>query len=112
MSEATVSITPALDAKTLLARINQRIAMLRGWISHDHHDEPYWWARNTTAPTAQQERERLRGFANLLHVERATSRGRLHGTRFNTLDEQRAWLAGYEGWTLPCDVTLLSLRAR
>ena len=46
------ALTPApapLDIKTLLARVNQRIALLRAWISHDHGDEPYWWARRTLA---------------------------------------------------------------
>jgi hypothetical protein len=106
------NLAPALDAKTLLARINARITLLRSWISHDHQDEPYWWARTSSAPQAQQEREQLRGFANLLHVERATARGRVHGTRFGSLDEQRAWLTQRENWRLPCDVTLVSLRAR
>jgi hypothetical protein len=70
-----------------------RIALLRSWLSHRHDDEPFWWARQLTAPRAQADRERLRVLANLLHVERATDRNRLHGTRFATLDEQRAWLA-------------------
>ncbi|MEP6862361.1 MAG: hypothetical protein ABJE66_17180 [Deltaproteobacteria bacterium] len=29
----------------------------------------------------------------MLHVERATSRGRLHGKQFETLEAQRSWLA-------------------
>ena len=91
MSEAATSVPP-LDTKTVLARINQRIALLRNWMSHDHHDEPYWWARRTTAPRAQAERESMRRLANLLHVERAAARNRLHGTWFATLDEQAAWL--------------------
>ncbi|HEY6038551.1 MAG TPA: hypothetical protein VIV58_29920 [Kofleriaceae bacterium] len=69
--------------------------LLRGWLSHDHGDEPYWWARRTTAPRCQQERHLLRPLANLLHVERATSRGRLHGGQFETLEAQRAWLADH-----------------
>ena len=111
MPDAAEQPTPALDAKTLLARINQRIALLRSWISHDHLDEPFWWARAITAPNAQRERQRLRGYAHLLHVERATSRGRLHGTQFATLDDQRAWLAKHETTGLPCDVTLVALRS-
>jgi hypothetical protein len=88
--------SPALDTKTLLARVDHRLALLRGWLSHHHGDEPYWWARRMTAPDAQRERHALRGVANLLHVERATRRGRIHGTRFPTLDDQRAWLADRE----------------
>ena len=66
--------------------------MLRTWLGHDHHDEHYWWARQTTAENAQSEREVLRSLANLLHVELASSRGRVHGTQFGTLDAQREWL--------------------
>lgn len=111
-----------LDARTLLARINQRIALLRAWLSHDHRDAPYWWARMVlqTARDAQAERQALRVAADLLHVERATARGRIHGTRFATLDAQRAWLAtmehrscgqvsGHAG--LPPTATLAKLRA-
>jgi hypothetical protein len=107
----TMSELATLDIKTLLARINQRLVMMRIWLSHDHGDEPYWWARNTTAPRLQQERQTWRAYANLIHVERATSRGRLHGTRFKNLDEQRAWLAHQESASLPCAVTLVSLRS-
>lgn len=92
MTDALATSSPVLDTKTLLARINERIALLRSWLAHDHGDEPYWWARRTTAPRSQQERHQLRPIANLLHVERATSRGRLHGKQFETLEEQRAWL--------------------
>jgi hypothetical protein len=39
-------------------------------------------------------RVKLRAIADVLHVERATARGRLHGGgRFATLDEQKAWSA-------------------
>ena len=93
---ASPSPTPALDIKTLLARIDERITLLRTWLSHDHADEPYWWARRTTAPRAQSERDILRRVANLLHVERAMQRGRLHGTWFATLEKQRAWLHEHE----------------
>jgi hypothetical protein len=92
MDSALAPTTPTLDIRTLLARVNQRIALLRAWLSHDHRDEPYWWARRIAASTAQQERAMLRRVADLLHVERATARGRLHGTRFATIDVQRAWL--------------------
>lgn len=109
---------PILTTKLLLARVNQRIALLRGWLSHDHHDEPYWWARELTAPRAQVERMQLRSIANLLHVERATRRGRLHGTHFANIDEQRAWLErnAHLGCTarsllhLPDDATFERLR--
>lgn len=96
MDNSVTSPTPALDIKTLLARVNQRIALLRTWLSHRHDDEPYWWARRTTAPRAQSERDVLRRVANLLHVERAASRRRIHGTRFASLDEQHAWLEQHE----------------
>jgi hypothetical protein len=92
MDSALAPAPSALDIKTLLARIDQRITLLRSWLSHDHSDETYWWARRTTAPRAQRERDVLRQVANLLHVERATARGRVHGTRFATIDEQRTWL--------------------
>lgn len=109
----------SLDARSLLRRINARIAALRRLISHDHRDEAHWSAHGTTAPAAQSERATLRVVANLLHVERATQRGRVHGTRFATLDDQRAWLASYENHKcpraaryagLPTDATLVKLR--
>lgn len=103
---------PTLDPKTLLAHVNARLAMLRGWLSHDHRDEPYWWARRTTAPRVQVERLALRWIANLLHVERAAARGRIHGTRFATLDEQRAWLVEHADrrWPELGGATLIALR--
>lgn len=108
-----------LDLATLRARIDQRIALLRAWISHDHGDEPYWWARRTTAALAQWERAVLRRVADLLHVERATRRGRLHGTRFVDVEAQREWLATLEHHRcgvaaglagVPADATLAKLR--
>jgi hypothetical protein len=79
-----------------LSRINERLALLRAWLSHDHADEPYWWARATTAPRVQAERVVLKDLATVLHIARATRRGRIHGTWFANLDEQRAWLAKRE----------------
>jgi Uma2 family endonuclease len=73
----------------LLTGINAMIVRLRRALHHDHGDEARWTAWGTTAPRAQALRARLRAAANLLHVERATARGRRHGTRFTTLDEQR-----------------------
>ncbi len=115
-----VALAPfPLDIKTLLTRINTRIALLRSWMSHDHGDEPYWWARRTRVGLVQHERGVLRSVADLLHVERATRRGRIHGTRFATLEDQRAWLAGEEarGWGAaagylgtPSSASLVSLR--
>ena len=90
VNNAVATAPTTLDLETLFTRINTRIALLRGWISHDLGDEPYWWARRTRAGLAQYERGVLRAIANLLHVERATRRGRIHGTRFATLDDQRA----------------------
>ena len=81
-----------IDIRMLLARTNARLALLREWLSHHHGDEPYWWARRTTPAAVQRERLQLRPLATRMHVERATSRGRIHGTWFKTLDEQRAWL--------------------
>jgi hypothetical protein len=92
MADVLESPVPALDTKTVLARINERIVLLRTWLSHDHRDEPYWWARRMTAALAQRERHQLRPIANLLHVERATARHRRHGTQFASVEEQRAWL--------------------
>ena len=80
---------PSVD---VLARLNARISLLRSWISHHHHDEPYWWARQTTAPRAQADRHRLRWYADLLHVERATRRKRIHGTHFESIEAQRAYV--------------------
>ena len=96
MDSALANPTPALDIKTLLARIDQRIALLRTWMSHDHGDEPYWWARHTNASRVQSERAVLRRVADLLHVERASSCGRIHGTRFTDLEAQHAWLRHHQ----------------
>lgn len=109
MDSAAAPITAALDAKTLLARVDHRLALLRAWISHDHGDQPFWWARQTTAPRAQWERHTLRQVANLLHVERATARRRIHGTRFATLDEQATWLAKQATRTCSAAAELLRL---
>jgi hypothetical protein len=119
MDSALASPSPSLDIKTLLARVNARLSLLRTWLSHDHHDEPYWWARRMTASQAQRERHTLRWLANLLHVERATVHGRIHGTHFATVDQQRAMLQQLENRTcttiaalagLPRDATLAQLR--
>lgn len=83
---------PERDRRVLLARTNARLALLREWLSHHHGDEPYWWARRTTPAAVQRERLQLRPLATRLHVGRATARGRIHGTWFQTLDEQKAWL--------------------
>lgn len=79
--------------ETDLARINDRLRSLRRWLSHDHADERFWRAVETTARAAQRERLTLRPLATMLHVERATKRGRVHGSLFESLDAQRAWLA-------------------
>jgi len=117
----SIAVSPVpLDARTLLKRVDARIRTLRRAISHDHGDEPYWQALATDAPSAQSERATLRAVANLLHVERATSRGRIHGTRFASLEDQRAWLVTMEHFRcaraarfaqLPDDATLAKLRA-
>ena len=81
-------IVAALDTKTLLARINARLRLLRIWRSHNHRV----WARKETAAKAQREREMLRQIANVLHVERATRHGRIHGRAFESLEAQKEWL--------------------
>lgn len=103
------------DTVTLLARVNRRIALLREWLSHDHGDQPYWWARQCTASVAQRERAALRCVAHLLHVERAHARGRIHCQRLPDLESQRAWLAEREHRKgllvgVPRDATLALLR--
>lgn len=94
--------------------------MLRRAIRHRHDHEAYWSAFGMTPGAAQSKRAILRHVANLLHVERATARGRIHGTRFATLDEQAIWLAeqvnrrciiAARHANLPDDATLGKLRA-
>lgn len=108
-----------LTVKIILARINLRIATLRRALGHRHDDEPWWLERGHTVREAQSERAVLRMVANLLHTERACSRGRIHGS-FATLDDQRAWLVTMERRTctraarfagVPAETTLASLRA-
>jgi hypothetical protein len=78
-----------------LSRVNALLVRLRRALGWNHGDEARWASWGITAPEAQALRAKLRAIANVLHVERATARGRLHGgTRlFATLDAQRAWLA-------------------
>ena len=94
MDNATAPVSDSSPDQLLtsLARINHRLALLRAWLSHDHLDEPFWWARRTTAPAAQRERLQLQRSAHLMHVERAASHGRIHCAAFADLDAQRAWL--------------------
>jgi hypothetical protein len=92
-TESTDAPEPVLlDTKQLLARLNARLALLREWLSHDHGDTPWWWARERTVPSVQRERIWLRDWANALHIERACARGRLRSPQFANLDEQQAWL--------------------
>ncbi|MBA3503714.1 MAG: hypothetical protein H0T65_25350 [Deltaproteobacteria bacterium] len=95
MSTATEPvITLVLDLRAQLRRVDARIVALRRALGHDHRDEPFWTAFGVSASAAQAQRAMLRKVADVLHVERATQRDRVHGgTRFATLDEQRAWLA-------------------
>lgn len=83
-----------LDVRSLLAWTNTRIHALKQWLHHRHDDAAFWAERGVLAGECQRERETLRQVANLLHVERATRRGRLHG--FASLAEQAAWLARME----------------
>ena len=80
------------EAREVLDQINHRLATLRRALAHDHHDDAWWFAHAITAPAAQYERHILRWLAHLLHVDRATARGRIHGA-FPSLEAQRAWLA-------------------
>jgi hypothetical protein len=114
---ASMPARRALDARSLLAWTNARIVIVKQLRTHRHDDEAWWTERQTTAREVQRERETLRQVANLLHVERATTRGRLHG--FATLDEQREWLARWEKHTcwraadylhVARDSTLIALR--
>lgn len=86
-------MSDALDARSLLRRIDAAQVRLRRALAHDHRDDAFWSAFGQTAPDAQRRRAGLRVLADVLHVERAARRGRLHGTRFPTLDAQAAWLA-------------------
>ncbi|MFN0252102.1 MAG: hypothetical protein ACKV2T_34825 [Kofleriaceae bacterium] len=106
-----------LDVRSLLAWTNARIVVVKQLRGHRHDDDAWWEERQTTAREVQRERETLRQVANLLHVERATKRGKLHG--FATLDEQYKWLARWEKHTcwraadylhVARDSTLIALR--
>ena len=110
--------TRVLDVRSLLAWTNARIRVVKQLRRHRHDDAAWWAERGTDARATHRERETLRQVANLLHVERATSRGRLHG--FATLDEQREWLARMERQTcwraadyvhVARESTLIALRA-
>jgi hypothetical protein len=107
-----------LSARSLLAWTNARLVVVKRLMRHRHDDVAWWAEQHTEARWIQRERETLRQVANLLHVERANTRGRLHG--FATLEEQREWLAKME--THKCwraadylgisrDSTLVELRA-
>lgn len=119
-SSVELSPTLPLDARTLLERVNRRIVILRAAIRHDHGDAAYWSAVGMTAAEAQAARAILRMVADLLHVERAHARERLHGARFASLEAQAQWLAERMHWRcaraarlarLPVDASLARLRA-
>ena len=95
MTAASQPAPALLTLDALLARIEPRLALLRGWLAHDHADTVYWWARRITASEAQCERAILRRLADLLYLERATLRGRVHA-RFADADAQRAFVAKWE----------------
>lgn len=88
-------ITVSVDARSLLAWTNTRIVELRRALRHRHDDAAWWDAHGMTPAYAQAGRAILRRVANLLHVERATVRGRIHGN-FASLDKQREWLSAWE----------------
>ena len=82
------------ETQLLLARVNALLVGLRRALGWRHDDEARWASWGITAPEAQALRVKLRAIADVLHVERATARGRLHGgtRRFATLQAQRAWV--------------------
>jgi len=82
----------------LLHRVNAMIVRLRRALSHDHGDQARWTAWGITAPEAQKARARLREVADVLHIERAASRGRIHSTQFASIEEQRRWLTDNARW--------------
>ena len=84
---------PPFDTRSVLAHVNRSIIRLRRWLGHDHGDDAFWTTTGTSPPRAQAMRRHLARIATALHVERATTRGRIHGRMFATLDDQRAWLA-------------------
>jgi hypothetical protein len=88
-----VSAARVLTVRSLLARASARLAALRRALSHDHRDEPFWSELGLTAAAAQTERALLRPLASVLCIERANTRGRIHGRRFASLEAQHAWLA-------------------
>jgi hypothetical protein len=87
-----------IERLELLKRVNAMIVRLRRALAHDHGDEPWWTASGFTAREAQRWRRRLAVVADALHVERATARGRVHATRFASLDEQRRWVDETARW--------------
>lgn len=108
-----------LTVTSVLSLTNLRLVDLRRALGHRHDDELWWQARGQRASEAQADRCALRQLANLLHVERASARGRIHGA-FATLEEQRAWLEamGDRRWAraaalvgISVDLTLARLRA-
>jgi hypothetical protein len=125
VSEAIESIPVVIPtpytARSMLAHVNATIVTIKRMLHH-RHDDAAWWRETPwrSVPDAQRARRYGRIVANLLHVERATQRGRIHGRRFATLEEQRAWLAKWETrscWTvqkwfaLPHGSNLVRLRA-
>jgi hypothetical protein len=77
----------------LLRKTNALLVGLRRALGHDHRDEARWAAWGVTPGEAMALRVKLRAIADVLHVERATARGRVHGgRRFASLEEQRKWL--------------------
>lgn len=87
-----------IERLALLHRVNALIVRLRRALSHDHGDEGWWLRCGVTAPQAQRMRRKLAEVADALHVERATARGRIHSTRFETIEAQRTWLENTTRW--------------
>lgn len=126
----TIAISPApdtpehplapqpIDAPRLLRRLEQRIRTLKRALARNHLDEAWWASFGMTAPDAQERKDVMRRIANILNVDRATQRGKLHG--FASMEDQRAWLARWEvhscaraAWLagVPSSATLVKLRA-
>ncbi len=74
-----------IDVKQLIRRCNAAIIERKRMLRRPHDED---------TPALQRLLRRLQWVATLLHVFQATRRGRLHGRMFESLDEQRAWLAG------------------
>jgi hypothetical protein len=77
-------MTDEIPVKELIRRCNAAIIERKRMLRRPHDDD---------SPAIQRLLRRLAWLATVLHVHQATRRGRRHGTMFESLDAQRAWLA-------------------